>query len=366
MRGLARGEQSTDTNPVLQLFCRRGQFLVDPVEASFLIEDVRNPDNSPTTKVASTPIDLNDAPTGHKLGTGRFYLPTGGTASWGYGTHRAVCRYKMESAGREYIQVIEFEVLNPNIYTSGQDYVGYAATRDLYLHRFFTIAAVAPDTLHQSINQVAVTLEDILGRFFEPRYVDMRSSGDGRHILFMDEAIIAADVVAQVDVGSDGLETFTPYDHPSFRVMNRHLDGMMRPDDRHNPYLHSIASLQNSVSTSSFLWPGGERNISVTGVFGYTDPSPRPDDVAIGVTPRELGQVTGILISRLIADPTMQSPGTWRPGTVKKYKTRDQMVEFFGANGSVDISRGIMGDPMLSTMLERFVRPARVSYPEHY
>ena len=366
MRGLARGEQSTVVNPVLQLFCRQGEFLADPVEASYTIEDVRNPANTPVVKVASTPIDLDDAPTGNKLGTGRFYIPTGVTSSWGHGTHRAVCRYKMEVAEREYVQIIEFEVLNPTIYPTGQDYVGYAATKDLYLNNFFTFDAAAPDTLHRYINQVAVNLEDILQRFFEPRFIDLRINGDGRHILYMDEAIIAADVVSQVEVNSDGTETLTPYDHPSFKVMNRHLDGLLNPDDRHNPYLHSIASLQNSISTSSFLWPGGERNISVSGVFGFTDPSPRPDQVLIGYTPLELSQVTGILLSRYVSDPTMESPGTWRPGTVKKYKTRDQMIEFFGANGSVDVSRGILGDPMLSTMVERFVKPARLSYPEHY
>ena len=62
MKGLTKGEASSADNPVLQLFCRQGQFMADPVEGSFVIEDIRDPNALPIERVASTSLSLRGFP----------------------------------------------------------------------------------------------------------------------------------------------------------------------------------------------------------------------------------------------------------------------------------------------------------------
>lgn len=364
MRGLAQGEQSTNLIPTIQLFCRKGEFLADPVEATYRIEDIRDPEQKPVVKILTTNLDLTDAPVGYKLGTGRFCIPTGDTTGWAPGTHRAICRFKMESAGRDYVQIIDFEILNASLIPTGQGYVGYASTRDLYLGQYATMAAFTPEQMHPYIKRISLGLESVLERCFEPRYIDMRLNGDKRRVLYLMDAIIAADEISKVSRNAQGVEEFTLYAQESYRVMNRHLDGTYNDDDRCNPAIFATSNVIGMFSTAGHTWPPGDRNISVKGVFGYTDPEPGSDGVLIGTTPDELIQVIGILLGRTIQDPGMSSPAIWRPGTVKGYKTRDQQIQFFGATGAVDLTHGIMDDPMLSALLERFVKPARLSYAE--
>lgn len=366
MRGLSRGEASTATNPVLQLFTRQGEMLQDPVEGSFIIQDIRDPDAAPIERVASTSLNLNsidDPSPGYKLGTGRFYIPTGATASWGFGTHRAVCTYKMVAGGRDYSQVIEFEVLNPTVFPTGQSYVGYASTSGLYADGVFSFSAMEPQTLHAQIKRVSLQLENLLNRFFEPRYLDQRISGDGRNVIHLDEAIVAIEQVATVDKELNG-ETLTVYSADTYSVMNRHLDGLLNPDDRDSPSIESIGQQVNGFLNRGRVYPSGDRNISVSGVFGFTDPEPNSDGVLIGETPDELAQVVGILVARQLEDPTLTSPATWQPGLIKMYKTRDQQIQFYGASGNVNYSGGITGDSLLDQRLLRFVKPARLDFPE--
>jgi hypothetical protein len=368
MKGISKGETSTAQNPVLQLFCRQGEFLKDPVEGTFTIEDVRNPDVPPIQRVAPTtlnllPIDAVPTP-GHRLGPGRFYIPTGATTSWAYGTHRAVCKYKMVTGGREYQQVIEFEVLNPAIYPSGQSFVTYASSARLYADGIFTFSGIAPEKLHPHMRRVSFELENLLQRFFEPRYLDWRVDGDGRTVLFLDEAIVAMSEAGQVSKNPDGTETISPYGADGYVVYNRHLDGLLNPDDRDNPMLEVSSDQVAGYMIRGYVFPEGDKNLYARGVFGFLDPDPQSDGVLIGHTPDELVQVIGVLIARYIEDPTLSSPGTWQPGRIKMYQTRDQQIQFYGSSGNVDFTGGITGDAMLDQKLLRFVKPARLDYPE--
>lgn len=365
MKGLIKGEASDATNPVLQLYCRQGQFMADPVEGSFVIEDVSDPNALPIERVSTTSLDLNpidDPSPGHRLGPGRFYVPTGDTSAWVYGTHRVVYAYKMAAGGRQFQQVIEFEVLNPAVFPSGQSYVGYASTARLYTDGLFLSTNYPPQALHTHIRRVSLELENLLERFFEPRYLDLRVDGDGRPVLFLNEAIVAIEGASLISVQSDGSETFSAYDTSGFRVYNRHEDGLLSPDDRGNPKLEVGRDDISGYQVRGWRWPQGDRNLSVKGVFGFLDPDPRPDGVLIGSTPDDLVQVVGALIGRYLEDPSLSAPGVWQPGMVKLYKTRDQQLQFYAASGNVDYSGGITGDPLLDQKLLRFVKPARLNY----
>ena len=365
MRGLSKGEECTANNPVLQLFVRSGAFLVDPVSATFYIENVTYPDNSPSVVVALTPFDLD--PTGeggHRLGIGRFYIPTGTTASWSHGTHRAVCKYILEAGGQEYTQVVEFEILNAACAPVGQGYVGYVATRDLYRDGYAVSSVTQPWQLHPHIKRISMDLEFQLGRFFEPRFVQYKLDGSADYTLFLNEAIIAVEDVSYISRDSDGVESYTAYGHGAYRVTNRHLDGLYVPDDRHNPMILSTTDIVTGdiLTGPGYTWPAGKQNLMVSGVFGFTDPDLGADGTLIGHTPYEFVQVIGTLVSRSIEDPALTSLATWQPGLVKSYKTGKQQIQFYGASGNVDYSEGITGDQLLDRLLQRFVAPSNLSY----
>lgn len=368
MRGLARGEQSTGTEPFLQLITREGEFLKDPIEGSFIIEDVHDPAQTPTTKVTQTSLSLDlVADSGHKLGTGRFYVPTGDTTDWAYGTHRAVCTYKMVAGGRDYKQIIEFEILSPTLFPTGQDYVGYTSTMALYRDEFFVISGMSPEKLHAHIRRASLEIENHTERYFEPRYVEQYLNGSNRPLLFLDEAIVALESISTISRDADGVETLEAYDAAGYRVFNRHLDGLLNPDDRHNPRVALVETNYIPGVTGAygeFNWPFGRRNLLVKGVFGYTDPGAQSDNVLIGHTPDDFVQIIGVMVSRYLEDPAMTNIGTWKPGLVKTYKTRDQQIQFYGASGNVDYTGGITGDSLLDQKLLRFAKPARLAYPE--
>lgn len=361
MRGLTKGEQSITLNPVLQVFTRSGELLVDPISGTFTIEDITDPCSDPVIKAGPTPLDLNDAPAGHKLGTGRFYIPTGTTTSWSYGTHRVVFNYVMVAAGRTYQQIVHFEVLHPTQYPTGQAYIGYAATSDLYRDGFYVKTAMGPEKLQPHIHRISSFLEAVTDRFFGPRYLALKLNSDGKDILYIDEAIVAVEKVEAVARNATGADDTSLLDPEGYRVFNRHLDGLLNPDDRSNPLLSRVAD--ESLLLGGFRWPYGNQNLLVTGVFGFMDPEPQSDRVLIGRTPADFVQIIGALTRRYFLDPTLSSKNIWQPGRVKKYKTRDQMLELYGASGNVNYTGGLTGDEMIDQMLQRFIKPARLSYP---
>jgi hypothetical protein len=121
---------------------------------------------------------------------------------------------------------------------------------------------------------------------------------------------------------------------------------------------------------STYSWPHGEQNIWVTGVFGYSEPTPDPgttvgEGVSIGEMPRELGNVIMALSLRELKDPTYSSAGMHSPGSVRKQKTRDQEIQYGGPGqgGASGISSSEMtGDPLLDRILLKFTAPLDIGY----
>lgn len=360
MRGLAAGEQSTGLYPALQLFTRSGEFLADPVSGSFTIDDISDPETDPQQKVATTNLDLNDYPTGHKLGTGRFVIPTGDTSSWKVGTHRVVYSYVMETGGRTYKQIIPFEILDAGLYPTGQSYVGYVQSRTLLEDGAFGLPV---KKLHKYIREASIQLEGYTERFFEPRYITARVDGHEQGVLFLQEAIVALEKVEIVERQSDGTEDAELLDNTLYRVYNRHLNGLLNPDDRYNPRL-SVVDQWHLPGVHWELWAFGRQNVRIYGVFGFTDPDPEPGEIMIGHTPDELERICATLVGRIIEDPFYESISTHKPGMVRAYRTRDQQIQFYGASGNVNHSGGLTGDPLLDQKLQRFVKPARLRYTE--
>jgi len=360
--GLVQGEPSSKSVPLLQLLCRWGETLKDPVSATFRIEDVHDPSAAATTVVATTSLGA-----ANKLGTGRYALPTGDTSGWNVGTHRAVCEYVMSAGGPTHTHILEFEVLDPLDWTTGVDFLGLATTRDLYLDEYVA-STVTRRQVHRWLNQWSWDLEAKLGRRFGPRYMVVRVSGRESPMLLLPEALLAIEKVEAVWKDSDGEEVTYEYDNAYFRVLNRHLDDpMVGEDDRYDPRLE-ITGWTDPVSfISTFDWPWGRQNVKITGVWGFTDPTPHPsgEQVPWGRRPRELTQVLGALVSRSLEDPTMTDPTVWSPGSIQQIKTRDQSLKFGGGSGGGGFRPAPdspTGDPALDRLLLRFMQPVSSDY----
>jgi len=353
MRGLTQGEVSSKTVPRLLFFCRQGEVLLDIYDGSFIVQDITNPSVG-TPVVIGTTVLLTEG--SHKLGTGRYVIPFD-TTSRSVGSHRVIVSYRLSSTGPTYVQVIPFEVLSAIDYPTGRSFCAYASTRRLIEDGY--VASTTPiRTLQRLVEQYSRRIESWTGRFFEPRYGELRTEplSDGP-ILSLQEAVIAIEKVQSTDKTlNSGVPTDDvayDYDQDAYRVYNRHMDGLLSPDDRQDPKL---------VLLTGGSWAGSWQGLRLTGVFGYTDPAPAEmsDRVGIGETPTEIAQVLGALITRHLEDPSLSDPEVQRPGSVLSMRTRDQSITFGGygkgGGGSGSYSEPT-GDPILDQKLIRFASP---------
>jgi len=355
MRGLAQGEQSTLADPRLQLVFRSGGYLADPVSGSVVVQDIRSHLTTPTTKVVAAALDA----TTQKVGTGRYAILTGSTTTWTAGTYRAVCTYVMTAGGPTYTQVVEFEILSAVDWPTGAGYVGYLSTRRAW-EEPYAASTVAAATLHRHIAEQSGKLEFYTGRFFEPRYLKVKVSGQNAAKLILNNPIIALEDAYAVWQTTTGEDTYK-FEQYLYKVYNRHLDGYAAEvDDRIYPHIELTDVDGDVVTVSSWAWPYGNQNIEVRGVFGYTDPEMDQNQgrVLVGRTPRDIERICGALIARAIEDPTLTALSTWSPGSLSSYRTRDQAVTFgsSGGGGGGGASEPT-GDPLVDSLLVRYCRP---------
>lgn len=361
MRGLARGETSSTTNPVLQLFSRQGGFLVDIYSGSFVIEDIRAPGADPVEKVAATALTVAD-----KVSTGCYAIPSGSTAAWNIGTHRVTVSYVLEDGGPTYKQIIDFEILDVIDWPASGAFVSYISSRNAYLDGY-VVETTTPQQIHRHTSEVSHAIEQWTRRWFEPRFITLRTNGGPGRTILLDNPIIAvADVTSVWD--EDG-----SYVHPHtyYKVFNRHLDGFFDVDDRKNPKIEITSTaglITREARLAAAAWPSGVQNLEVSGVFGYTDADFDPTDgaVLIGHAPVDLSRACGVLMGRQISDPGLTNPMTWSPGSVRSYRTRYQSVTFGGGGSSSSGGGGgggggggdaLSGDPLIDAILVKYYRP---------
>jgi len=357
MRGLAVGEQSTKTSPVLQLLVRQGPMMVDIVSGTFRIESIVSLSGAPVVLVADTPLDIRDvADGGHRLGLGRYAIETGVTggvpagpggvppavAAWSVGTHRVVCTFVLVAGGPTYTQVIEFEMLTAADWPTGAAFHTYATTRRIYQDGFVDEAVVTRAQLHRWLRKFSASIELWCGRCLEARYATWRLDGGDRPMLFLPDAALALESVTD----TDGVELFLAEDYVLYNAL----------EDRNNPKL--------VLTAESAGWPYGRKNIVLTGLFGYTDPDPELDEsapVGLGHVPDDIVQALGILITDVASDPTLAESAL--SSRMTSMKTRDQAVTFATGGGSIG-SESMTGNAALDQLLFRYGAPLNAGYVE--
>lgn len=341
-------------NPLLQFFYQENGVLQDVEALSFEIFDYAG-----TSKHDSGALDLTlCSETGVKLGTGRYAADVDiGSLSLTAGTHRITWSYDATAGGPTKKWSQTFEVLDDSAYNTGLGYRSYTDSSELVNNTAFLGSTIAG--LQELGLEIAIWIENLTGRYFEPRFATFLYNSSGSGAIPIQEPIIG---IESVNIVSGGvLEYLLEIDKSSLVVYNRHLQvspggGFMHDyDDRDNPRIEFVTDLDPGPDSARFItqgrFPSGRQNIEIKGVFGYTD----PDGTHIGTRSRILKRVAGMLALRRFLDPFAQDVSVSQPARIREARTRDQQVKYGGvADGSVG---PITGDRTIDDLLMILMRP---------
>ena len=347
MPGVVLDETVDCDNPLLQFAHQIDGVLTDVASLKFKITDVKN---SGAVRVTETAVNLNDCSAGgDKLGTGRYvpvFTPTTG-GGFEATTHNILWTFQVVASGPFKTWNQRFEVLTSDVVPSGNGYVGYANSVDLEANSAF--AGFTLVQVQNAILDVSRQIQDLTGRFFDPTFSSVRFNGTNAGALSLGDPIIGLSSLAFI--GGAPSDATLDIDLTFLRVYNRHLKGLLNPDDRDNPRIEFSTDLLPGKILAQGRFQLGRQNIRVEGVFGYTEPDGTPS----GTIPRRLRKAAGILALRELQDPFGIDVFTSQPGRIKSAQTRDQKISF----GSVrDGAVGpLTGDRIVDDLLIPFLRP---------
>lgn len=351
MPALARNQPSNCQNPILDLFTQVNGMLVDVAQLEFQVFDVsdagkqQNPVQvHPTSLGERAPVPIAAlCPNGAKLSTGHYVATWTPPVDEAIGTHEVRWYFKLTTTSPEQIFREEFEVL-PEV--DGFSTRGYAFVSD-FRSEGVSQAQVSDARLQTLISSASQYVERMTARFFEPRSQTLTLDGTGSKTLALGQPIVGIDSVA-IDSSPYSVADLN-LDSSLYKVYNRHLtQGLFIPDDRDNPKLEFFSF----GGSHGLVWPKGTQNVTVRGVFGYTEPDGSPS----GRTPALIRHVTKLLVMREL--PPLGSidkrEDAQRRFRLTSERTRDQSytLEALQLHGS------FTGDPEIDNILVAFQRPA--------
>lgn len=356
---LSRGETVGTSNPKLVWYgISRGPSdfmsgrLQDPDVLKFTVYDVSTDAKrlTPVEVVAQQSVDLvND-----KLGTGRYVASFSMSSTASVGRHEIRWAYE-EAAGdperteRAYFDVVD--AISPTVATPN-----YCAPSDLKEEGVCNKSDVF---LLGRIELASRFIERVTGRFFEPRYLELNVDGQGSPILPLWMPIIAIEQVSYET--SPYQPSSEEIDEELMRIYARHLSqGLTQPDDRDNPRIELYRWADEIITgtpyaiTGRLIFPLGQQNIIVKGVFGYTD----RDNSACGRTPVPISHVCKLLVIREINQlaSIAARDDALKRFRIKSEKTRDQQytLDSLAASGRLGM---FTGDPDVDSILASYIRP---------
>ena len=373
MKVLSKGEAVDVQNPKLAFYNQLQGVLTDIEDGDGVIEyqvfRTNNDDSAnsiedqifPATPGDRATVDL----TNDRVSAGIYAATfTAGTSKSDDVKHRIQWFWKQTAADTEKTASQDFEVVDQVIGT-GPRYVLEADLRCEGISKSISSARI-----QRAILMSGLMIEKITGRFFEPRVASWRLDGAGKPKLLLENPIIG---VSRIVMADDPKDTDEGIDLVNVKIYNRHLSqAMPSRDDRDNPkieFIHhdDITAYGGSGHHSGYHQHGlhsaihghgfhfGQQNVTVFGVFGYTE----NDGTPWGRTPLLLERAAALMAIRDLtpltdADCRTQDREAWR---VTEERTRDQTVKydkprsFGGAGGS-----GWTGDPEIDQILSMFIR----------
>lgn len=362
MLRINQGKTSDSSTPILWALVvdKTSGFLVDPESMSFRILDISTTDNriTPVEVVATTAIDLDDAPAGDRLGVGRYALTWVVPGAQNTGDHLMEVTYTYialngdshtETWSHEFQVVPDDEPLLLNSYISISDIRAEGIS-----------ATVLPNA--RALSRIALAqklVNQFTGRFFYPQFVDAALNGKRASAMLLAHPIIALEAVRT------NLGYWNPYESvvepDAVRVYNRHLtQNLLHPDDRDNPKVEFWSDQVLSVFYPGYFQEGykfsrGTQNVELPGYYGYTDPDGSP----FGVTPEPIRLATMLILKSYIATAGSSTFGPSPP--VIGEKTRDQSVTYANPwDADSSQASGFTGNPEIDSILALYRRPMHI------
>lgn len=368
MPSLARGESSTQVDPVLDLWTAYGNpaVLTDVEVLEFQVYDISTPAKRgipvqvwPETLGDWEQLDpTQDAPTGHRIGVGHYFAPYTVPLDEAIGDHKIVWRW-------QHTVLAPFETLSEEFYITE----GAIPTMDAYCgvsclrSEGFTDPPYT-DARIELLAQLATRyIDKMTGRWFSPRTFGetgrFKMDGKDSRTLHLEIPIIRLDklyIETQGFLNPDLVEIGLDY----VRAYNNHLTGQTQPDDRENPRISfvPVSRIQEVVSSGLFpapyYFPKGRQNIHIEGVFGYTD----PNGTAFGETPLLIKQVCRRLVARdlLLDSDACEKLVAKNKFRINSDKQGSQTIRL----QNLWLKGAFTGDPEIDTVLMSFKRPIRV------
>jgi hypothetical protein len=370
MPSLSRGESSSASNPVLDIYTAVGNppAVTDVAELQIRIFDISDPakKGSPVQINPATPPDwetldpTNDAPTGHRIGVGRYFAPWTAPLDESIGDHKIEWRFRKTVLSPWELLTEEFYVAQAPLPTDAM-YCNVACLRDEGYD-----ATEYPDArVEQAIRLSTRYIDRMTGRWFTPRLFSdpnfFKVDGDGSPVLKLEIPIISVNSIFIEEQGwlVAGEGTEVPLEE--VRIYNRHLSGNTIPDDRENPKIAFIGSERRrgyrparAFLRSPGYFPKGEQNVWIAGQFGYTD----FDGSASGKTPDLIRQVCCELAAREVE----QLATCQKMSARNKHRVVQQKFSKASTKLQDDFLRGrFTGNPAIDNILMSFRRTMRVS-----
>jgi hypothetical protein len=372
MPALARLQPSNCSNPELDLFTQVNGMMTDVYSLEFQIFELVTDPNAPVQVYPVTPgdratVDIANlcADGGHKISTGHYVAAWTPPVDELIGRHHIKWFFKLQVTSPEQSYTEEFMVMQE---VAGFSSVGYCTVQELRDEGVTTNQA-DDARLEKLITRWTAYIESVCGRYFDPRTKTLFIDGRGRRILHVEEPIIEITEVAIVDSADPPNESII--DPTSYRVYNRHMSGLMTPDDRDDPRIEMIhggsdvygvpEAFFSGVEFTDLSWPIGTQNVRVKGTFGYTD----PDGTQYGRTPELIKLACMMLVVRGVVpvgqyDKSQTRLGAWR---LIKERTRDQEVGYAPLTGRGVLTpryAGLTGDPEIDNILLEYMRPHQI------
>lgn len=305
-------------------------------------------------------IDVDAAPGREAIGeyVGTWAVP-GGAVEGGYFVRWF---WQVLPGGVIYTADVPFDVVTTSAIPVGPMYALPSEMREE------GILATGPGSVQtarllKAIVRASQYIEKITRRFFEARPLTVRVDGSRSGALLLEIPIVAVTSL----LWSETRLTLAsvPIESNSYRIYNRHLQGLTQPDDRAMPRieLYGIDNYVRSFVDGGAFFPGGKQNIQIDGVFGYTE----PDGTPFGRTPDAIREATMRLAMKYamrLGDKSAQEEASLA-GRVLSESTRDQSVTYAALSsmtGSAGVGIGAFtGDPAIDSILLQYLAPPKVA-----
>lgn len=350
---VARGTTLDGANPRLTFIHQVEGILADVSELAFAVFDTSTDERllAPIEVQAFTAVDVNAASLA-RLGVGRYAATWTVPADLAVGAYEVRWRYTPGAFGSQAYEVVSaFEVVAALGAFAGPFYCGLAQLR----REGFTPEALPDARALAAIQRASAFIERVTKRFFEPRYLSARADGAGRNAVLLDMPVIGVDEVVFDSYAYGATREAETED--AFRVYNRHLQGMINPDDRASPKIEMFDYGGAYSAHGGRVFPRGRLNVRIAGVFGFTD----ADGTPWGRTPEEISRVAMLLVGRdmvPLGNPDAREDARWRSRLTGE-RTRDQSYTLASPK-DVGLYTGFTGDPDIDHVLLAYLRPIMV------